>query len=290
MNTATATRYEIDVRDVEYLRHGDKPLLARIYQPRGAGPFPVIVDLHGGAWTKKDRTSDVATCEGLARAGIVAVALDFRMPPQAKYPASIADVNYAIRWCKAQAKELKSRPDMVGVLGVSSGGQQAAIVAMRPKDARYAAIAGKPGMEGFDASVRCVVLCWPVIDPLGRYEYAKQKIAAGDAKQAKEWITAHDQYWADEAEMSEGSPTRALERGEKAVMPPVLYVQGTADPAHPRPNLERFVAAYRKAGGKLDLQWYEGMSQAFLSEEPTHPNSLAAIEKIIEFVHREIPA
>jgi acetyl esterase/lipase len=291
MNTAaTATRYEIDVRDVEYLRHGDKPLLARVYQPRGTGPFPVIVDLHGGAWTKKDRTSDVATCEGLARAGIVAVALDFRMPPQAKYPASIADVNYAIRWCKAQAKELKSRSDMVGVLGVSSGGQQAAIVAMRPKDARYAAIAGKPGMEGLDASVRCMVLCWPVIDPLGRYEYAKQKLAAGDAKQAKEWITAHDQYWADEAEMAEGSPTRALERGEKLVMPPVLYIQGTADPAHPRPNLERFVAVYRKAGGKLDMQWYEGMSQAFLSEEPTHPNSLAAIEKIIEFVHREIPA
>ena len=45
-----------------------------------------------------------------------------------------------------------------------------------------------------------------------------------------------------------------------------------------------------QAGGRVDLQWYEGMSQAFLSEEPTHPQSLAAIEKIIEFVHREVPA
>ena len=291
MTTTTATRYEIDVKDVEYLRHGDKPLLARIYQPRGAGPFPVIIDLHGGAWTKKDRTSDVATCEGLARAGIVAVALDFRMPPQAKYPASIADVNYAVRWCKTRATELKSRPDMVGILGVSSGGQQAMISAMRPADPRYAALPGKAGVDAsFDAAVRCVVLCWPVIDPLGRYEYAKQKIAAGDAKQAQEWITAHDQYWASEAEMAEGSPTRALERGEKVLMPPVLYLQGTADPAHPRPNLERFVAAYRKAGGRVDLHWFDGMSQAFISEEPTHPNSLAAIEKIIEFVHGEIPA
>jgi len=291
VTTTTATRYEIDVKDVEYLRHGDKPLLARIYQPRGAGPFPVIIDLHGGAWTKKDRTSDVATCEGLARAGIVAVALDFRMPPQAKYPASIADVNYAVRWCKTRATELKSRPDMVGILGVSSGGQQAMISAMRPADPRYAALPGKAGVDAsFDAAVRCVVLCWPVIDPLGRYEYAKQKIAAGDAKQAQEWITAHDQYWAGEAEMAEGSPTRALERGEKVLMPPVLYLQGTADPAHPRPNLERFVAAYRKAGGRVDLHWFDGMSQAFISEEPTHPNSLAAIEKIIEFVHGEIPA
>src|SRR5687767_11559539 len=77
MTTAELTRYEIDVEDVEYLRHGEKPLLARVYMPRGTGPFPLIIDLHGGAWIKKDRLSDVATCEGLAKAGIVAVALDF---------------------------------------------------------------------------------------------------------------------------------------------------------------------------------------------------------------------
>src|SRR5262249_35428272 len=109
MNTATATRYEIDIEDVEYIRHGSKGFLARIYKPRGTGPFPLVIDLHGGAWTKKDRLSDVATCEGLARAGIVAVALDFRMPPgDPAYPAMVQDVNYAIRWCKARAKELKT--------------------------------------------------------------------------------------------------------------------------------------------------------------------------------------
>ena len=288
MNTATATRYEIDVEDIEYIRHGSKPLLARVYKPRGAGPFPAIIDLHGGAWTKKDRTSDVATCEALAKSGIVAVALDFRMPPDAGYPASIADVNYAIRWCKSRAKELHSRPDMVGILGVSSGGQQAALAAMRPNDARYAAL---PGAAGHNATVRCVVLCWPVIDPLGRYNYAKKIIeSGGNAKQAGEWMAAHDEYWGTEAAMAEGSPTMALERGEKMPTPPVLYLQGTADPAHPRPNLERFVAAYRKAGGRVELHFFEGMSQAFISEAPTHPNSLAAIDKIIEFVHREIPA
>jgi acetyl esterase/lipase len=289
MNTTTATRYEIDVEDVEYLRHGDKPLLARIYKPRGTGPFPIIVDLHGGAWTKKDRTSDVATCEALARSGIVAVALDFRMPPQAGYPASLADANYAIRWCKARAKELNSLPDRVGVLGVSSGGHQAALLALRPRDPRYAAL---PDTSGFDATVRCVVLCWPVIDPLGRYHHARKVIEGGGAnvKQAREWIAAHDEYWGTEAAMSEGSPALALERGEQGPTPPVLYLQGTADPAHPRPNLERYVAAYRKAGGRVELHWFEGMSQAFITELPTHPQSLDALDKIVEFVHREIPA
>lgn len=291
--TTTLTRYEIDVEDLEYLRHGDKPLLARIYKPRGTGPFPVIVDLHGGAWTKKDRTTDVTTCEALAKSGIVAVALDFRMPPEAVYPASLQDVNYAIRWCKARAKELGSRPDMVGILGVSSGGHQAALAAIRPGDARYAALPGKAGAgASFDASVRCVVLCWPVIDPLGRYHHAKKVIEGGgaNAKQARDWLAAHDEYWRTEAAMFEGSPTIALERGEQTPTPPVLYLQGTADPAHPRPNLERFVAAYRKAGGRVELHFFEGMSQAFITDSPTHPHSLDALDKIVEFVHREIPA
>jgi acetyl esterase len=49
---------EFDVDDVEYLRHGDKPLLARIFKPRGAGPFPAMVECHGGAWCMSDRTTE----------------------------------------------------------------------------------------------------------------------------------------------------------------------------------------------------------------------------------------
>ena len=79
MNTAVEPRYEIDIEDVEYLRHGDKALLARVYKPRGTGPFPILIDLHGGAWCKKDRTSDAGTDEPLARSGVVVVALDFRI-------------------------------------------------------------------------------------------------------------------------------------------------------------------------------------------------------------------
>src|SRR5215212_4877108 len=117
----TIQSYEIEVTDVEYLRHGDKPLLARVYQPRGEGPFPLIVDVHGGAWCRKDRMSDVTTDEALARSGAVAVSLDFRMPPEAKYPASLQDINYAVRWCKANAGKFGARADKVALLGVSSG-------------------------------------------------------------------------------------------------------------------------------------------------------------------------
>src|ERR1700733_11601711 len=95
--------YEIDDEDVEYLRHGDKPLLARLFKPRGQGPFPILVELHGGAWCLGDRLQDTTVNERLAHAGIVVAALDFRVPPVATYPGSVADINYAIRWLKTRA-------------------------------------------------------------------------------------------------------------------------------------------------------------------------------------------
>jgi acetyl esterase len=290
MTTEVQARYDIEVSDVEYLRHGNKPLLARLYKPRGKGPFPLIIDLHGGAWCQKDRFSDAGTDEPLARSGVVVASLDFRMPPEAGYPASVQDVNYAIRWFKSRAAEFGSRADLVGILGVSSGGHLAMLSAMRPADARYNALA-LPSAAAVDASVRCVVLCWPVIDPHGRFQYAKELIASGDAKKAKMgggWVQHHTAYWATEAAMAEGSPTMALERGEKSPLPPVLYIQGTTDKAHPIPHRERFIAAWRKAGGRVDLHLYEGMDQAFITDDPTSKSSLDAIDKIIAFVHREV--
>ena len=290
MTTTELTRYEIDVSDVEYLRHGDQPLLARIYKPRGKGPFPIIVDLHGGAWCKKDRMSDAGTDEPLAKSGVIVVALDFRMPPDAGYPASLADVNYAIRWCKAHAAEWNGRADRVGVLGVSSGGHQAMLAAMRPADMRYAALP-LAGKSAVDAKVHCAVMCWPVIDPLGRYQYAKAAQKGNDEKlkkSADEWVICHDKYWGSEAAMAEGNPTLALERGEKTDLPPVLYLQGTADIAHPKPNRDQFIASYRKAGGRVDLHLFEGVGEAFITNDPTSQAARDAIERIVEFVHREM--
>ena len=140
MTTAQLTHHEIDVRDVEYIRHGRQPLLARVYQPKGTGPFPLVIDLHGGAWCNKDRTSDEGTDAPLAKSGVVVASLDFRMPPLAGYPASLQDVNYAIRWFKLHADEFKVDPARVAILGVSSGGHQAMLTALRPRDGIYNSI------------------------------------------------------------------------------------------------------------------------------------------------------
>jgi len=281
--------YAIEVADVEYLRHDGQPLLARLFKPQGAGPFPTVVEVHGGAWCLMDRTHDAPVNEPLARSGVIVVALDFRMPPVAPYPASMADINYGIRWAKRHVRELGGRPDWIGLMGSSSGGHQAMLAAMRPDDSRYCSIALKTEGPQVDATVNCVVMLWPVIDPLGRYQYAKELKAAGKPypEVVDLVLPLHDKYWKDEAEMAEGNPTRALERGERAMLPPALYIQGTRDVAHPRPHLERFVAAYRKAGGRLELELFDDVAEGFIVRQPAAPASAQAIEKIIAFVHRQ---
>jgi acetyl esterase len=133
-------------------------------------------------------------------------------------------------------------------------------------------------------------MCSPVIDPLGRYHYAKELKAKGQPYPAlvDEVLPCHDAYWQTEAAMAEGAPARALEQGEKVELPPVLYLQGTEDVAHPRPHLDRFVAAYRKAGGVVDLELFEGEGQGFIMRKAGSPASNRALDLIIEFVHKQI--
>lgn len=277
--------YEIDVQDVEYLNHDGHALMARIYRPRGQGPFPGIAEVHGGAWCLGDRLFDASLNEGLARTGIVVAALDFRMPPEAAYPASLADINYGIRWLKTQAQKYGSDPAKVGIMGSSSGGHQAMLLAMRPHDDRYAAV--PLPVEGVaDGTVRFAILLWPVIDPLGRYRYAKELKAK--SKEPPKFVDLvlplHDKYWPNEAAMEEGNPALALVRHETVQLPPVLYVQGTDDIVHPRKDLDRFVVNYHQAGGRLELALYEGAAEGFIIRKPESAAAVEATARISGFV------
>jgi acetyl esterase/lipase len=282
--------FEFTVEDVEYARPAGTPLLARLYRPQGSGPFPLMVELHGGAWCRSDRLADKVIHEALARSGVVVAALDWRQPPVAPYPTSFQDIHYAIRWLKARAAELGSRPDLVGSMGNSSGGHQAMLLAMRPSDGRYRALPSPAGWPAVDATVRCVIMTSPVIDPLGRYHYAKKLKAAGPPYPplVDEVLPCHDAYWKTEAAMDEGAPATALEKGEKVQLPPVLYLQGTEDLAHPRPHLDRFVTAYRKAGGVVDLELFDGEGQGFIMRKAGSPASNRALEMIVEFTHKRL--
>jgi acetyl esterase/lipase len=283
-----AKTYEFTTRDVEYLRHGDRRFMARLFVPQGQGPFPAIVELHGGAWCNGDLNECKTYAEALARGGLAVAAIDFRHAGDG-YPTTLADINYGIRWIKANAGELNTRADLIGAAGQSSGGHLAMLAAMRPNDPRYAAIQLPSSAPAVDASLRAVAMLWPVINPLSRYRHA---LRARDSANPPAWVgnipSRHDLYWKTEAAMADGNPMLMLEKGEKVPTPPALWLQGRPDPVHdyhdPDSSFagtepERFTANYRKAGGNIELLI---VGQA----ERTTPEVL---NKVVDFFHQHIP-
>ena len=271
--------YVIQVQDVEYQRIGDHGLMATLYRPQGAGPFAAIVEVHGGAWTSRDRFNNKETATALAKAGVVVMSIDFRMPPEAAYPGSLQDINLAIRWLKAHAKEFGSSPERVGAYGTSSGGHQVLLAAMRPNDPRYAALK-LPGGDGYDASLAFVISGWGVLDPLDRYRLAKSQGKA-------DLVKSHDTFWGSEAAMSDGDTMLILERHEKlAKLPPAFVFQGTADEWTTPAQAERFASLYRQGGGEIELALFFGERHTFVNENPTSPNTKKAVDMLIAFARK----
>lgn len=279
--------YAIDTEEVEFLRHGDTAYIARVHRPRGEGPFPAVIEAHGGAWCEGNRANNDTINGEVAKYGIVVAAIDFRNPPVATYPGSVADVNYGVRWLKANAARFKTRPDLVGSMGTSSGGHLVVLNGMKPEDARYKAVP-LPGGAQFDAHVPYVVAFWPVICPLGRYRDRKAKPAGEQAYQGRGGaVQQQERYWLTEDAMGEGSCLLALERGDKVEFPRILYIQNPADELHPRHLMEGFINAYRAKGGQLETHFFHGPKYDVPRSDPSSQMAKDAVAAAAAFIHRE---
>ncbi len=288
------------VEDVVYHRPGGVPLLARLYQPGGdrssgdrsggdrpgadrplSTPMPAMVSVHGGRWCAESRLTNAVIDQRLADAGIFVMAIDFRMPPAVKFPTPVAEINLAIRWLKMHAAEFGLDVNAIGGIGTSSGGHQLLLNALRPNDVRFAS---EPlaGQLDEDASLAFVIACWPVTDPLARYHHAV-------LRQMTIHIDSHHAYWRDETEMAEGSPQRIVDAGEQTHLPPLLLVQGTADTVLTPDMADRYAAAYRAAGGSVDLQKFADQPHTFITKFPDAPASQAALNTVVDFARRRLP-
>src|SRR5262249_16520534 len=131
-------RFDLAVSEVEFRRNAaGRMLMARIYQPKGAGPFPTVLDLHGGASNRHARFAEEPMDRALAASGLLVVAVDMTVAPEAPYPACVADANYAVRWLKSKAATWNGDGAKIGLYGSSSGGHVAELLALRPRDPRY---------------------------------------------------------------------------------------------------------------------------------------------------------
>ncbi len=283
MTLETETRPDVRpgvrIEDVEYQRQGGRALLARLYRPAGTGPYPAVVQVHGGAWVNKDRTDNDFIARALAESGILVASIDFRMPPEAPYPASLADINLGVRWLKARARALRQPPRL---------GRQHRHLERRPSGAargdapRRSALcraAARPRRRRSTPASRFVISGWGVLDPLLRYHLAKK---AGNA----ELVENHHAFWGDEAAMSEGSPPAILDRGEKVALPPALVFGGDKDEWVPLDTMHRLVNGWKKAGGEIELQLYPGAGHGFMTGKPDAPYARPAIERMKAFIRK----
>ena len=84
-------------------------LKARVYRPNGPGPFPTVLDLHGGAWNAKDRTAEEPMDRALAESGLLVVAIDMTNAPEAPYPTSVQDANYGVQVAQVEGPIMERR-------------------------------------------------------------------------------------------------------------------------------------------------------------------------------------
>jgi len=275
-----AKHYEIKVWDVEFRRNPARTLMARIYQPQGNGPFPVLLDLHGGAWNNQDRTANAPMDENLAASGLLVVAIDLRRAPEAPYPASVQDANYGIRWLKAKAREWNGDPATVGALGSSSGGHEIELCAMRPHDPRYN-VHPLPEAPNIDATLPYVVARSPVSDPFARYQQAEKKQWAEMIQNSKTYFNPWETIY-------EGNPQLILERRESVTLPPLYILQGELDDNVLPAVQEKFAATYRGTGGECELEIFQGCEHRWVANPG--PQTDRAYERIKAFIARQLSA
>jgi len=278
-------RYEVEVQEMEYRRSPKgRPLMARLYQPkaegRNAGPFPVLLDLHGGAWNNKDRFANETMARAVAASGVLVASIDMTLASDAPYPASVQDANYGVRWLKWKAPGLRGDPSTLGILGSSTGGHMGELVGMKPRDPKYSAfpLAQAPAL---DASVAYVAARSPISDPFARFQQAEKMKRAEMMQNTKN-------YWKPWETIYEGNPQQILERKEKVSLPPLLIMQGSLDDNVLPALQEKFAATYRAAGGECQLEIFEGCEHLWVDKPG--PMTDKAHEMVKGFIARNLSA
>jgi acetyl esterase len=274
-----SAKFDLKVSEVEYRRtKAGRSLMARIYQPAGTGPFPTVLDLHGGAWNAKDRTAEEPMDRAIAESGALVVAIDMTLAPEAPYPACVQDANYAVRWLKTKAASWNGDPAKVGVYGSSSGGHVAELLALRPRDPRYNSIP-LTGASSVDASVAFIAMRSPVSNTFARYQNAenlkRDAMVKNNTTFFVPWETIH-----------ESNPQEILDRHEPITKVPFLIMQGALDDNVLPAVQEKFAKTLKAAGGNVQFEVFEGCEHEWVAKPG--PQTDRAREMVKAFIARQV--
>jgi acetyl esterase len=240
------------------------PVPVRIYHPDGSAPFPVMVFYHGGGWVIGNVDSHDALCRKLTNAiGCVTVSVDYRLAPEAKFPAAAEDCYAATLWVSENAKSLGCDPKRLAVCGDSAGGNLAAAVPLMARDR------GKP-------PIAYQVLMYPCTD--GSLESGSMKeLAEGYflTRGAMVWFWNHYVHDHDR-----NHPYAApIHAPDLKGLPPALVITAEFDPL--RDEGEAYAAKLRTAGVPVTCTRYDGTIHGFVSMADNLDKGKEAINQVV---------
>ena len=227
------------------------PIPVRIYTPTSGdgGTKPVVVHFHGGGWTLGGLNSHDAVCRLLAeKSGAIVVAVDYRLAPEHPYPAAVEDAWAALQWVSATAGSFGGDRRRIAVAGDSAGGNLAAVVALRARDA------GAPELV-------YQLLVYPVVDLTATHRsYVENGSGYLLERSTMEWFRAN--YVGDPPRMPLEAPELSpLHAPDLAGVAPALVITAEFDPL--RDEGEAYAARLADAGVDARASRYDGMIHAF---------------------------
>jgi acetyl esterase/lipase len=229
-------------RDLEYARVGDLPLQLDLYVPDTPRP-PLIVYVHGGGWRSGTKTE--MPLGGLIKAGYTVASIDYRLSPQAPFPAQVHDIKAAIRFLRAQQSQLGIDARRIVIVGASAGGHLAALVGVTNGNKELEGTVGthldqSSDVQGiislFGASNLLTILSQSTEHGLSVRVPALQLLLGGQPTEKP-----------DLARLA--SPVEHIDAHD----PPLLLLHGDADPQMPPEQSKELAAAYEKAGLPVKL-------------------------------------
>ena len=223
------------------------PLPVRIYTPSGSGPFPVVVYFHGGGWVLADKNVYDGGSRGLAKqADAIVVSVDYRLAPEAKFPAQHDDAMATYKWAAANAASINGDPKRLAIAGESAGANLALATAIAARDQRL-------------ALPLHVVAVYPIAQAsdMATPSYRDSATAKPLNKAMMAWFA--DKTFSRPADKAD--PRIDLVHADLKGLPPVTLINARIDPL--RSDSDMLAAALTKAGVTVDHRIYEGVTHEF---------------------------
>ena len=165
-----SAEYNIVYATLSETPYGKRELHLDLFKPEKAGNFPVLLMIHGGGWRSGNRTMQIPMAQQIASKGYVTAAVEYRLSPEALYPAAVHDIKAAVRYLRANAAKYNIDPNRMAITGSSAGGQLAALIGMTPDVKKFE---GKEGNPGVSASIQAIIDMDGILDFTDPNESAK---------------------------------------------------------------------------------------------------------------------